>query len=102
MPPPKKTKWDFAFDVTKELAANAADKKPKLVLLGDSITERLTGMRLGRLDPKYANHATVFRETLTKEGGGKFDSVPIAISGDRVSGRSYETWSSPPTVIILL
>jgi hypothetical protein len=85
-PPPKKTRWDFAFEVTKELAANATEQKPKLVLLGDSITEHWTGMRMGRLVPKFANHAAVFKEILTKEGGGKFDSVPLAISGDRVSG----------------
>jgi hypothetical protein len=93
--------WNFAFEITKELAANATNTKPKLVLLDDSITEHLTGMRRGRLDPKYAKHSSVFKEILTKEGGGKFDSVPLAIGGDRVSETMCETWSSSTAIILL-
>jgi hypothetical protein len=93
--------WNFAFEITKELAANATNTKPKLVLLGDSITEHWTGMRKGRLNPKFAEHSAVFKEILTKEGGGKFDSVPLGIGGDRVSERIYETWSSPTAIMLL-
>lgn len=91
------TRWAFAFEVTKELGAanNATEQKPKLVLLGDSITEHWTGMRNRKVDLAYADHAAVFKEILTKEGGGKFNSIPLGISGDRVSERMYETWSSP-------
>jgi hypothetical protein len=93
--------WDVAFEITKELAANATKTKPKLVLLGDSITRNWTGMRGGRLKPKFTEHSAVFKEILTKEGGGKFDSVPLGIGGDRVSESIYESWSSPTAIMLL-
>ena len=56
-----------------------------VVLLGDSITEHWFGTEFGMPADAWQEVNLVFREELTKLGGGRVDGLALGIAGDRVS-----------------
>ena len=83
----------YAFEVTKRIAENASTTlgdRLDVVLLGDSIMERWNGIRFG----KPHDDGAVFKQLLTRAGGGDIDAVALGVSGDLV--RIYLIYLSVP------
>jgi len=54
-----------------------------VIFYGDSITEGWKGTSYGFPNGRKEDNYAVFKSLFTSEGGGKFDGIPMGISGDR-------------------
>jgi len=54
-----------------------------VVFYGDSITEGWKGTSYGFANGRKDNNYAVFKSQFTLDGGGKFEGIPMGISGDR-------------------
>jgi len=72
--------WADKHRLLVEQAENTG--KVDLVLLGDSITERMNGRTHFPSQPQMPDNLEIFRSILTRSGGGSMDALALGVSGD--------------------
>ena len=83
--------WLKAAHFNTEAAASAASAPGEIdvVFYGDSITEGWRGTSFGFPVGRKQTIPAVFSSLFTLDGGGKYEGLPLGISGDTVS--TYNT-----------
>ena len=79
--------WLKAAHFNTEAAASAASAPGEIdvVFYGDSITEGWRGTSFGFPVGRKQTIPAVFSSLFTLDGGGKYEGLPLGISGDTVS-----------------
>lgn len=86
------TYWHRTHELNKNTVNTLASKEKgevDVLFLGDSITEGWRGTSYGHTSARSQEVPNIFHKYFSKESG-KYEGLPIGISGDTVSVRLYQ------------
>ncbi len=77
--------WLKTVQENKDAIASSEAEDVDVVFYGDSITEGWKGTSYGFDNGRKENNPEVFKALFSVKDGGKYNGLPLGISGDRVS-----------------